>query len=118
MSTSALRELVNGGALRRVSVRPGPAGSIVAILIDRFAFDFRESVPELTAGAPIEFRGIAAGEIAAIHTCFDRAHLADAERALQTRVTKAGAFLPDIRDVCHNFRPWHHYMHLPAAGNS
>jgi paraquat-inducible protein B len=41
-------------------------------IVDTYVLNFKESVRGLTVGAPVDFRGIAVGEVAAIHTRFDR----------------------------------------------
>jgi paraquat-inducible protein B len=40
-------------------------------IVDNYVMNFNESVRGLTVGAPIDFRGIVVGEVAAIHTRFD-----------------------------------------------
>ena len=42
-------------------------------IVDTYVVNFKESVRGLTVGAPVDFRGIVVGEVAAIHTRFDRA---------------------------------------------
>lgn len=41
-------------------------------LVTRFAAEFNDSVRGLTVGAPLDFRGIAIGEVSGIYTRFDR----------------------------------------------
>jgi paraquat-inducible protein B len=41
-------------------------------IVDTYVFNFKESVRGLTVGAPVDFRGIVVGEVAAIYTRFDR----------------------------------------------
>jgi paraquat-inducible protein B len=40
-------------------------------IVDKYVFNFRESVRGLTVGAPVDFRGIVVGEVSAIYTRFD-----------------------------------------------
>jgi paraquat-inducible protein B len=40
-------------------------------IVDTYVFNFKESVRGLTVGAPVDFRGIVVGEVAAIYTRFD-----------------------------------------------
>jgi paraquat-inducible protein B len=40
-------------------------------IVDTYVLNFKESVRGLTVGAPIDFRGIVVGEVAAIYTHFD-----------------------------------------------
>ncbi|MFL9936250.1 MlaD family protein [Paraburkholderia sp. RL18-103-BIB-C] len=40
-------------------------------IVDTYVFDFTESVRGLSVGAPVDFRGIVVGEVAAINTRFD-----------------------------------------------
>lgn len=40
-------------------------------IVDTYVFNFNESVRGLTVGAPIDFRGIVVGEVAAINTRYD-----------------------------------------------
>ncbi|GAB7525802.1 PqiB family protein [Paraburkholderia sp. 2C] len=40
-------------------------------IVETYAFNFKESVRGLVVGAPVEFRGIPIGEVAAINTRFD-----------------------------------------------
>lgn len=40
-------------------------------IVDKYVFNFSESVRGLTVGAPVDFRGIVVGEVAAINTRFD-----------------------------------------------
>jgi paraquat-inducible protein B len=40
-------------------------------IVDKYVFNFNESVRGLTVGAPVDFRGIVVGEVAAIYTRFD-----------------------------------------------
>ena len=40
-------------------------------IVDNYVFNFKESVRGLTVGAPVDFRGIVVGEVAAIYTRFD-----------------------------------------------
>ncbi|MFM0334552.1 PqiB family protein [Paraburkholderia strydomiana] len=40
-------------------------------IVDKYVMNFSESVRGLTVGAPIDFRGIVVGEVAAIYTHFD-----------------------------------------------
>lgn len=42
-------------------------------IVDIYVVNFKESVRGLTIGAPVDFRGIVVGEVAAINTRFDRA---------------------------------------------
>jgi paraquat-inducible protein B len=42
-------------------------------IVDTYVLNFKESVRGLLVGAPIDFRGIVVGEVAAIYTRFDRA---------------------------------------------
>jgi len=42
-------------------------------IVDTYVMNFKESVRGLTVGAPIDFRGIVVGEVAAIYTHFDPA---------------------------------------------
>jgi paraquat-inducible protein B len=42
-------------------------------IVDTYVLNFKESVRGLMVGAPIDFRGIVVGEVAAIYTHFDRA---------------------------------------------
>jgi paraquat-inducible protein B len=42
-------------------------------IVDTYVMNFKESVRGLLVGAPIDFRGIVVGEVAAIYTHFDRA---------------------------------------------
>lgn len=42
-------------------------------IVDTYVFNFNDSVRGLTVGAPVDFRGIVVGEVAAIYTRFDRA---------------------------------------------
>jgi paraquat-inducible protein B len=41
-------------------------------IVDTYVLNFKESVRGLTVGAPVDFRGITVGEVAAINTRFDR----------------------------------------------
>jgi paraquat-inducible protein B len=41
-------------------------------IVDTYVLNFKESVRGLTVGAPVDFRGIVVGEVAAINTHFDR----------------------------------------------
>nr|WP_175107275.1 MlaD family protein [Pararobbsia alpina] len=41
-------------------------------IVDTYVLNFKESVRGLTVGAPLDFLGIEVGEVAAIHTRFDR----------------------------------------------
>jgi paraquat-inducible protein B len=41
-------------------------------IVDTYVFNFKESVRGLTVGAPVDFRGIVVGEVAAIYTRFDK----------------------------------------------
>ncbi|WP_235025483.1 PqiB family protein, partial [Caballeronia terrestris] len=40
-------------------------------IVDTYVFNFKESVRGLTVGAPVDFRGIVVGEVAAIYTRYD-----------------------------------------------
>ncbi|MEZ2354367.1 intermembrane transport protein PqiB [Caballeronia sp. RCC_10] len=40
-------------------------------IVDTYLFNFKESVRGLTVGAPVDFRGIVVGEVAAIYTRYD-----------------------------------------------
>ncbi|SAL44146.1 PqiB family protein [Caballeronia humi] len=40
-------------------------------IVDDYVFNFKESVRGLTVGAPVDFRGIVVGEVAAINTRYD-----------------------------------------------
>jgi paraquat-inducible protein B len=40
-------------------------------IVDKYVFDFTESVRGLSVGAPVDFRGIVVGEVASINTRFD-----------------------------------------------
>jgi paraquat-inducible protein B len=40
-------------------------------IVDTYVFNFNDSVRGLTVGAPVDFRGIVVGEVAAIYTRFD-----------------------------------------------
>ena len=40
-------------------------------IVDTYVFNFKESVRGLAVGAPVDFRGIVVGEVAAIYTRFD-----------------------------------------------
>jgi paraquat-inducible protein B len=40
-------------------------------IVDKYVFDFTESVRGLSVGAPVDFRGIVVGEVAAIYTRFN-----------------------------------------------
>ncbi|SAL66793.1 PqiB family protein [Caballeronia telluris] len=40
-------------------------------IVDNYVFNFKESVRGLTVGAPVDFRGIVVGEVAAINTRYD-----------------------------------------------
>jgi paraquat-inducible protein B len=42
-------------------------------IVDTYVVNFKESVRGLSVGAPVDFRGIVVGEVAAINTRFDRA---------------------------------------------
>jgi paraquat-inducible protein B len=42
-------------------------------IVDRYVFNFRESVRGLAVGAPVDFLGIVVGEVEGIHTRFDPA---------------------------------------------
>ncbi|ANB72381.1 intermembrane transport protein PqiB [Paraburkholderia phytofirmans] len=42
-------------------------------IVDTYVFNFNDSVRGLTIGAPVDFRGIVVGEVAAIYTRFDQA---------------------------------------------
>ncbi|KAE8754826.1 MCE family protein [Paraburkholderia madseniana] len=42
-------------------------------IIESYVFNFNDSVRGLTVGAPVDFRGIVVGEVAAIYTRFDQA---------------------------------------------
>ncbi|HEV7834712.1 MAG TPA: MlaD family protein [Caballeronia sp.] len=41
-------------------------------IVDTYVMNFKESVRGLTVGAPVDFRGIVVGEVAAIYTRFDK----------------------------------------------
>ena len=40
-------------------------------IVDKYVFNFKESVRGLTVGAPVDFRGIVVGEVSAIYTRYD-----------------------------------------------
>jgi paraquat-inducible protein B len=40
-------------------------------IVDKYVFNFKESVRGLAVGAPVEFRGIVVGEVSAIYTRYD-----------------------------------------------